>query len=112
VARLTLGGADYDIRPYKLREVRLAAPHIDRVIARARAGDAGLEAMTAAALDMLAALAVGMTGVTAENLEASMAVADLPAVRDAFNAMLQEAGFTAAGEAQPAPAPAAPSAIE
>ena len=53
-----------------------------------------------------------MTGVTAEELEATLAVADLPAVRDAFNDMLQEAGFTAAGEAQPALAPAVPSAIE
>lgn len=112
MARLTLGGADYEVCPFKLREVRLAAPCIDRVIARARSGDLSLEAMTAAALDMLAALVVGMTGVTAEELEASMGVADLPAVRDAFNAMLEEAGFTAAGEAQPAPAPAVPSATE
>jgi hypothetical protein len=108
VARLTLGGTDYDICPYRLREVRLAAPHIDRVIARARSGDLSLEAMTAAALDMLAALAVGIPDVTAEQLEAAMAIADLPAVRDAFNAMLEEAGFTAAGEAQPASAPAVP----
>jgi hypothetical protein len=108
VVKLVIGAAAYDIRPYRLCEVRRAAPHIDRVIAHAKSGDLSLAATSVAALDMLAAMAVGIDGVTAEELEAAMGVADLAAVRDAFNAMLVEAGFTAPGEGEPAQAPAVP----
>jgi hypothetical protein len=104
VAKLLIAGAEHDIRPFKLREIRQAAPFIDRVGARAKAGDATLKSMSEAALDMLATLAVGMDGVSADDLEARMSLADLPAVREAFNAVLAEAGLTSPGEAMPAPA--------
>ncbi len=109
MAKLTLGGTDYEIRPFKLREIRAAAPFIDRVWARSRGGETGVAAMADSLSDMLAALAAGVDGVTAADLEAQAGMDDLPAIRDAFNAVLQEAGFkpkSASGEAKPAAPPA------
>lgn len=106
MAKATIGGVDYEVRPFKLREIRLAAPAIDRVTARAKSGEASFEGMTDGLADMLAVVAVGLDGVTADQLEAELDMADVPGLRATFNQILTEAGFKAAGEAKPAAGPA------
>jgi hypothetical protein len=67
---------------------------------------------------MLSALVVGMDGVNVGDLKRAARFQDLSAIRQAFDAMLVEAGFIPRqddplpGEDRPAPAPAAPSATE
>jgi hypothetical protein len=36
MAKITVGGVEHDIPPFKLREIRAAAPYIDRVLAQRR----------------------------------------------------------------------------
>ena len=110
MAQLTLGGTTYAIAPFRLRELRLAAPHIDRLGARAGRLD-GVAAVAETAADMLSVLAVGMGGVSADTLQAEACLADLEGLRAAFEAVMTEAGLTrrpgdaAPGEALGAPAP-------
>ena len=109
MALLRIGEAVYEVRPFRLRELRLAAPFIDRAEQRRQAGGGGFELITESAYDMLCVLALGLDGVSADALEAELGVEDLPALREAFAAVLAEAGFKPVGEETPAAAPAAPS---
>jgi hypothetical protein len=106
MARLTLGGETYEIAPFRLRELRLAAPFIDRLSARAGA-PASVAAAAEGAADMLCALAVGIEGAAADALIASASLADMDAVRETFQAVMAEAGLkpAASGEGKGAPAP-------
>jgi hypothetical protein len=110
MAKLTLSGVDYEIRPFKLADLQAAAPAIDRVWAAAGSQGAqfSLEAMLATSDDMLGALVIGTDGVTVENLKQVAKFEDLAAIRRAFDAMLVEAGFLSQGEVPPADADEAP----
>lgn len=108
MARLELGGRAYDIAPYKLGALRRAAPAIDRI--NANAGSLGtIAGMTDSTADIVAVLSIGLQkldpALTPEALEEMVGFDDLPALRDAFMALLSESGMRAAGEA-PAPSPA------
>ena len=92
MAELTLGGATYVIAPFRLRELRLAAPHIDRLGARAGKLDS-VAAVAETAADMLAVLAVGLSDASLETLQAQVSLEDLDALRRAFDAVMAEAGL-------------------
>ena len=109
----TLAGRTHAIAPFRLGELRRAAPYIDRL--SARAGQApSVEAAVETAADMLNVLAAGIPDVTADALQASAGLGELDAIRTAFEAVLAEAGLkpasaparAAAGEVQGASAPA------
>ncbi len=96
MAELTLGGTTYVIAPFRLRELRLAAPYIDRLGARVGKLDS-VAAVAETAADMLAVLAVGMDDATLESLQAQASLEDLDALRQAFDAVMAEAGLKRAG---------------
>jgi hypothetical protein len=105
VARLILGGAAYDLRPFKFRELRQAAPAIDRIAARGRSGAGGLASMTEGLNDLLEVLALGLDDKTAEDLAAELSMTEIAGVQAAFVSLLTESGLKPAGESEPAPAP-------
>jgi hypothetical protein len=106
VARLIVGGAAYDLRPFKFRELREAAPAIDRIAARARSNASGLAAMTEGLNDLLEVLAIGLQGKSADDLAADLALTEVAGVQAAFVSLLAESGLKPVGEFEPAPAPA------
>jgi hypothetical protein len=108
VARLIAGGVAYDLRPFKFRELRQAAPAIDRIAARARSGAGGLAAMTEGLNDLLEVLAIGLEGRSAEDLAAELAMTEVAGVQAAFVSLLTESGLKPVGESEPALAPADP----
>jgi hypothetical protein len=108
VARLIVGGAAYDLRPFKFRELRQAAPAIDRIAARARLGAGGLSAMTEGLNDLLEVLAIGLEGKTAEDLAADLAMTEVAGVQTAFISLLAESGLKPVGEFEPVLGPADP----
>ena len=92
MAELTLAGDTHVIAPFKLAQLRRAAPYIDRL--GARAGQApSVEAAVESASDMLSVLAAGIPDVTADALQASAGLGDLDAIRTAFEAVMAEAGL-------------------
>jgi len=107
-----IGGVAHDLRPFKFRELRQAAPAIDRIAARARSGPSGLESMTKGLNDLLEVLAIGLEGRSAEDLAAELALTEVAGVQTAFADLLAESGLKPAGEPEPAlastPAPADP----
>ncbi len=105
MARLIVGGAAYDLRPFKFRELRQAAPAIDRIAARARGGASGLAAMTEGLNDLLEVMAIGLEGKTAEDLAAELAMTEVAGVQAAFVSLLTESGLKPLGEPEPAPTP-------
>lgn len=92
MASLRAGGRTYAVRPFKLGELRRAAPHIDRLAARGGRFDS-LEALAEAAADMIAAIAVGIPGADPQALLAETSLQELDGVRAAFEAVLAEAGL-------------------
>jgi hypothetical protein len=110
MAAVTLGGRAYDIAPFRLRELRRAAPHIDRLAAR-QGPPTSVAAVAETAADMLAVLAAGLPEVSPGELEAAVSLDELDQLRAAFEAVMAEAGLhrgaSAPGEA--AGAVAAPS---
>ena len=108
MARLEIGGRAFDIAPYKLGALRRAAPAIDR-INEAAGSLVTIEGMIRSTADIVEVLSIGLQKIdptlTPEALEEMVGFDDLPALRDAFVAVLRESGMRGAGEAQ-APAPA------
>ncbi len=104
MARVTIGGLARDLRPFKFRELRQAAPAIDRIAARARAQAGGLEAMTEGLADLLEVLAIGLDGASADDLAAELGLTEVAGVQTAFADLLAESGLKPAGEPEPAPA--------
>lgn len=108
MAQAIIGGVAYWISPFRLRELRLAAPFIDKVSARAREGAlATVQGASEAAYDMLCVLAVGIEGANPDQLAADATVEDLAALRTAFDQVMEEAGLKQPGEPRPA-TPATP----
>jgi hypothetical protein len=108
VAKLIVGGAAYDLRPFKFRELRQAAPAIDRIAGRARLGAEGLASMTEGLNDLLEVLAIGLEGKSAEDLAADLDMTEVAGVQAAFVSLLTESGLKPAGESEPVSAPAEP----
>jgi len=108
VARLILSGAAYELRPFKFRELRQAAPAIDRIAARARTGSGGLADMTEGMNDLLEVLAIGLEGKSADDLAAALDMTEVAGVQIAFVDLLTESGLKPAGEPEPVSAPADP----
>ena len=108
MAKLVVGGVVYEMRPFKFRELRQAAPAIDRLAARARSGAGGLAAMTEGLNDLLEVLAIGLGDRTADDLAAELDMSEVAGVQAAFDSLLTESGLKPAGELKPAlvPAPA------
>ncbi len=108
MAELTLGGQTYAIAPFKLRELRRAAPYIDRLSARAGQLES-VEAVAETAADMLAVLAAGVAETSLEDLQAQASLADLDGLRSAFDQVMAEAGLKRpehpSGEDQGTPPP-------
>ncbi len=113
MATLTLGATVYEIRPFRFRELKKAAPVIDRIGARAKSGAArGLVGRTDGVADILEVLAIGIDGKSADDLDAELTMADVPGLQNAFVDLLAESGLKPAGELRPAKAPADPSQTE
>lgn len=76
MAILRLGGEAFEIAPFRLRDLRLAGPAIDRLSARMQAmagGGRAIEGVAdagAIAFDLLTVMAVGIEGATPQALEA------------------------------------------
>jgi hypothetical protein len=108
MATLQLGAERYEIAPFRLRELRMAAPFIDRLGARAGASPSVAAAAESAA-DMLAVLAVGLPDTDGEALLARASLSDMDAIAASFRTVMAEAGLTPAdappGELAGAPAP-------
>ncbi len=107
MAKLTIGGVDYEVHPFKFRELRKAAPAIDRIAARARGAASGLASMTEGLNDLLEVLAIGLEGRSADDLAAELAMTEVAGVQAAFVSLLAESGLKPVGESGPA-APADP----
>jgi hypothetical protein len=111
MAKVTLMGREFDIAPYKIGQLRKAAPIIDRMNARV-AGLASVSGMVEAAADMIDFLWIGLVRldptITLDQLNDEIGMGDLPAIRDAVLAVMTESGLKS-GEAK-APVPAAPEA--
>lgn len=109
MARVTIAGRAFDLAPYKLAQLKAAAAFIDRINAT-QGALTSVEGMAASASDFLGVLAVGLVRIdpslTLPALEEMVGLADIPALRDGFMAVLVESGMIA-GEAE-APAPAEP----
>ncbi len=104
MAEVVIGGAAYALRPFKFRELRQAAPAIDRIAGRARSGASGLTAMTEGLTDVLEVLAIGLSDRSADDLAADLAMTEVAGVQAAFVSLLTESGLKPAGESEPAPA--------
>jgi hypothetical protein len=107
MARIAIGGRDFDVAPYKLAQLRQAAPYIDRINATAGALTT-VEGMTASACDFLGVLSIGLMRIdpalTLDALEDMVGLSDIASLRDGFMAVLVESGMIA-GEAEvPVPA--------
>jgi len=105
MAKVVIAGVSYELAPYKLAQLKQAAPFIDRI--NAVAGSLStIEGMTDSACDFLGVLSVGLVKIdpalTLDALEEKVGLADITSLRDAFKAVLAESGLTSAGEA-PAP---------
>ncbi len=110
MAKLTIGGVDYEVRPFKFKQLRAAAPAIDRIGARARSGAVGgLVGTTEGVADILEVLAIGIDGKSADDLEANLSMSDFAGLQKTFADLLAESGLKPAGEAKPAVEPADPS---
>ncbi len=113
MAKVTIGKAVYEIRSFRFRELKKAAPVIDRIGARAKAGAArGLVGRTDGVADILEVLAIGIDGKSADDLDAELTIADVAGLQKAFVNLLAESGLKPAGELRPAKAPADLSSID
>lgn len=112
MATFDLLGRTFDVAPYKLGAMRRAAPYIDRMNAAA-AGLPTIEGMADAAADLCGFLSIGLvkidSALTSEGLEDMVGLGDLPALRNAFTAILNDSGLKT-GEAPAAPVAESPEA--
>jgi hypothetical protein len=102
MAKVTLGGRDFEIAPYKLGQLRAAAPIIDRINASIpKLTDTKvpptMSDMAASLTDTLAVLYIGIAKadptVTLEVLEDLVGIGDQAAVLSAFREVMQESGL-------------------
>lgn len=102
-------GRDFAIAPYKLGELRRAAPFIDNIQRKAD-GSGLLSDLMDSAVDLLNVLSIGLVKIdpmlTADYLEANVSMDEFARLQTAFVALSAESGLTRKGEATAPPAPA------
>ncbi len=109
MATIHILGRDFAIAPYKLGELRRAAPFIDN-IQRQTDGSGLLSDLMDSAVDLLNVLSIGLVKVdpvlTADYLEANVSMDEFVGLQTAFLELSEESGLQRKGEATAPPAPA------
>lgn len=102
MATIHILGRDFAIAPYKLGELRRAAPFIDN-IQRKTDGSGSLSDLMDSAVDLLNVLSIGLLKVdpmlTAEYLEANVSMDEFVGLQSAFLDLSEESGLKRKGEA-------------
>lgn len=117
MATIHILGRDFTIAPYKLGELRRAAPYIDNIQRKAD-GAASLADLMDSAVDLLNVLSIGLVKVdpilTPDYLEANVSMDEFVGLQAAFLALSEESGLKRVGEAPapPEPAPAGASSTD
>jgi hypothetical protein len=110
MATIRILGRDFAIAPYKLGELRRAAPFIDN-IQRKTDGSGSLSDLMDSAVDLLNVLSIGLVKVdpilTPDYLEANVSMDEFVGLQTAFVELSEESGLQRKGEAA-APTEAAP----
>jgi hypothetical protein len=111
VAKLTLAGEDYDVPPFGLDKLELAADDIDAVNAALANRDGTWKSMLSSYRPVLHIAEIGLSDsdkpVTAGDLMKKASLRDAPAIFAFFTQVLEEAGLQKAGEPAPGTAEAA-----
>lgn len=106
MAKLTILGREFDIAPYKLGELRRAAPFIDN-IQKGTEGPGSLGALLDSAVDLLSVLSIGLVKIdpvlTPDYLEANVSMDEFVALQSAFMGLTEESGLQRKGEAMAPP---------
>lgn len=114
MAQITLLGREFDVAPYKLGAMELAAPFVDRINATIGALTT-LEGAVKVAGDLVGFVQIGLAKIdpelTVAKLKDEVGYDDLAVLQAAFSSILLASGFKAKGEvkAPPAAAPVAAS---
>jgi hypothetical protein len=102
MAKLTILGREFDIAPYKLGELRKAAPFIDAIQKRSAEGNKLADVMESA-IDLLEVLSIGLVKIdpmlTPDYLEANVGMDEFVAMQASFVTLTQESGLKSKGEA-------------
>jgi len=102
MANIHVLGRDFAIAPYKLGELRRAAPFIDN-IQRKTDGSGSLSDLMDSALDLLNVLSIGLVKIdpvlTADYLEANVSMDEFVGLQTAFLELSEESGLKRKGEA-------------
>ena len=110
MAKITVDGRPYDIAPYKIKSMMLAAAHIDAINAGAASIDT-IEGLMENAEHIIAILAIGLVKIdpalTADALGDMFGANDLQALGVTLREILEESGLAPKGEAT-APTESAP----
>jgi hypothetical protein len=113
MAKLTLRGETYDVRPLTLFDLKSVGQAIDRINARSkREGheQPSFGETLEIATDLLTVISAGIEGEDADGLERKADAGDLQGLWATYSDVVREAGIgRQAGEAQPAQEPAKPS---
>ena len=104
-------GREFDVAPYKLGAMRVAAPLIDRV--NATAGSLStLEGLTASMQDIASVVSIGLVKLdptlTPEYLVDQLGLDDMPALQRAFGDIIRDAGLAITMQDPQSPAPIEP----
>lgn len=109
MATIHILGRDFAIAPFKLGELRRAAPFIDNIQRKAEAGS--LSDLMDSAVDLLNVLSIGLVKIdpllTPDYLEANVSMDEFIGLQTAFVELSEESGLKRKGEA-PAPPETAP----
>ena len=109
MATVTILGRSFEIAPFKLGALKLAAPHIDAINATSGALTT-MEGMIASAEHTIAILAVGLSKLdptlTVEKLTEEIGFEDFPLISRAVSEILSESGLAPKGEAKAPSEPA------
>jgi hypothetical protein len=107
MATIHILGRDFAIAPYKLGELRRAAPFIDN-IQRKTDGSGSLSDLMDSAVDLLNVLSIGLVKIdpvlTADYLEANVSMDEFVGLQTAFLDLSEESGLQRKGEATAPPA--------
>ena len=100
MAKLSILGREFDIAPYKLGDLRRAAPFIDAI--QKRSDGAGLVDVLDSAFDLLNVMSIGLVRIdpelTPDYLEQNVGMDDFVAMQASFLDVTKESGLKSAGE--------------
>jgi hypothetical protein len=105
MATIHILGRDFAIAPFKLSELRRAAPFIDNIQRKADAGS--LSDLMDSAVDLLNVLSIGLVKIdpllTPDYLEANVSMDEFVGLQTAFVELSEESGLKRKGEATAPP---------